>query len=73
MLGVTARKMKTLTVQMERATVSGKGRQNVTCGMAVRRVGMLGVTVRKITSLTVEMEIVTPIGTGRQNVTCCMY
>jgi len=58
---------------METATVSGKGRQNVTCGMAVRRVGMLGVTARKIKTLTVQMETATVSGKGRQNVTCCMH
>ena len=31
MLGVGVGEMKTLTVQMERVTLSGTGRQNVTC------------------------------------------
>jgi len=31
MLGVSVRKMKALTVKMEKVTLIGKGRQNVTC------------------------------------------
>ena len=31
MLGVSVRKMKARTVKMERATLVGKGRENVTC------------------------------------------
>ena len=45
----------------------------MTCGMAVRRVGMLGVGVREMETVIVQMETVTVFGKGRQNVTCCMF
>jgi len=37
----------------------------ISCGMAVRRMGMLGVSVRKMKALTVKMETVTLIGKVR--------
>ena len=45
----------------------------MTCGMAVKRMGMLEVCVRKMMAPTVKMETVTMTGKGRCNLTCFMY
>jgi hypothetical protein len=37
----------------------------VSCGMAVKRLGMMGVSVRKMMTLTMKMEAVILIGKGR--------
>jgi hypothetical protein len=41
------------------------GLMMISCGMAMKRMGLLGMSVRKMRALTVKMEAVTLIGTGR--------
>ena len=45
----------------------------ISCGMAVKRVGMLVVSVGNMKALTVKVETVTLIGKGRYNLTCFLY
>jgi len=37
----------------------------ISCGMAMKRMGMLGASARKMKALTVKMDTVTLIGKGR--------